>query len=363
MNNHLIHLAAFVFMLLTGSSTLYAQMTQPSSAANQTELKGESHADEQATEQHPPEENSSSDHSEVNAADLSKDSELFGRPSVQSMRDENSSQDKTNEPAQNQKTPSESSAADSKPVGTQAVKPSESVLKSANPADASKSPAVKKTRQATARSGDESSAQILDELPDDPDKSAAAGKPLNVVPSHQPWSYYKPLIERNIFTRTTPRSTAIKDKPQTTEQPVATKPSEPQASWVLTGIVIHEQGNYAFFENSLTNVTLRISAGQTLGQSRVSSIDSDHVLIAAQGENQQDGQRQDQRVSIGSTIDGSSATLGTPSSGSVFGDSTPATSSSQNGSSSSSSTPQLNDEAKMSVIERMRARRLQESGK
>lgn len=176
----------------------------------------------------------------------------------------------------------------------------------------------------------------------------------NLVPSRQPWEYYKPLVERNIFTRTQLRSSSERDRTQTSERTETTTPTAPKSSWVLTGIVIHAQGNYAFFENSLTNVTLRVTAGQSLGESRVTSIASDHVIAAA-GDSEQ-------TVAIGTTIDGSTATLGAARSGSVFGESTPPAEGATTPAGASSSTP-LDDPSKMSIVERMRARRLQESSK
>lgn len=186
-------------------------------------------------------------------------------------------------------------------------------------------------------------------------KKDVPAQPAKLVLEHRPWSYYKPLTVHNIFTRARAGEAEKPDKPVKSATPSTTADTQPQPEWVLTGIVIHADENLAFFENSRTHVTLRLKAGEEIGPSRLTSIRPDSVLLTTGGE--------DRSVQIGTTIDGSTASLGDATTGSVFGDSTPATSSTGSSATSSGSTPVLDDASKMSIIERMRARRLQESSK
>lgn len=184
-----------------------------------------------------------------------------------------------------------------------------------------------------------------------------AAKPVaGLLAEHRPWEYYRPIVERNIFTRSSGRSSgsASSNRPTRPSRPIA---SSSQATWVLTGIVLQGSAPVAFFENSASHQTMQVMVGQEVGQSVVLRIEPEYVEVRLD--------QQSRQVALGETVDGSPVSSGTGATGSIFGSTTD---SSDASSADQTQTPATSEDGVTkpgdvdSVIERMRARRLREAG-
>lgn len=173
-----------------------------------------------------------------------------------------------------------------------------------------------------------------------------------VIPPPKPWSHYRVLAERNMFTRTqaTARRPSTRDQ-QASTQPATTQPSRPRSSWILTGVVLYTEGPVAFFENSVSGMTMRVTVGQEIGSFKLHEVGDDHVKL-------QDEAQQISSVPVGQSIDGSDASLSATPRNSIFGDGEATSSDSgQSAEGGSGNRAESGSEANMSVAERMRARR------
>lgn len=343
MKQFIIQLFTALVLTLAGVTWFHAQSTAQAADTTPSEQTNE-HQSENPSAAHEADE--PSDDQTSDAKQHAADMKLFNTESA-----DGSAGDATDKTAKTSKVKPVPTLKNAVPPSVDAAADAKSKQAAALPLPSTSTDANEESDSGAQQPGNASSNTSADSVIEDASKSVDSPKTPNLLPARKPWSFYKPLVERNIFTRQQPRKTTTTDKPSTAPStPVS--PAAPTApNWVLTGIVIHEQGNYAFFENSQTNVTLRISAGQSLGESHIKTIEQDHVLLGGSESNS------DQRVSIGSTLDGSAVSLGNSSSGSIFGESTPDTAAAEG------SSPAANDPSKMSVIERMRARRQREGSK
>lgn len=178
----------------------------------------------------------------------------------------------------------------------------------------------------------------------------AAVKPAGLTRPQLPWSHYRVVAQRNIFTRRSSGSSSGGEttRPSTTESTQTAKPAA--ASWVLTGIVVQGSSRLAFFENTKTSQTLRVQAGQQVDEMVIQQIQPDRVILG-----KADVRRE---VRVGQSMDGSETSLGEASGDSIFGSSDGAATSGANGAAKSGSSPE-----EQSIIERMRARRAREGGR
>lgn len=187
-------------------------------------------------------------------------------------------------------------------------------------------------------------------VPSAANNGSPAVKAADLMQAQKPWSHYRVLAQRNIFTRRTSGSSTGESstRPATNEQ--TPTPQPPAAVWVLTGVVLQGGSSIAFFENTQTSQTLRVALGQKVDEAQVKRIEADRVWLT-QGNSQRE-------VRVGQTITGGQATLREPSGESIFGSSDAnapnATSGAGNPGGSAS---------EQSVIERMRARRAREAGR
>ena len=109
------------------------------------------------------------------------------------------------------------------------------------------------------------------------------------------WEKYKVIVERNIFLRQRSNYSHRPEFTHTTEMPMA----RPRSPIVLTGIIRQGSEHIAFLENTSTGVTLRVAAGSTYADGRVTRIELDHI------EYEKDDQTV--TVSIGSNLQGEPA--------------------------------------------------------
>jgi len=133
---------------------------------------------------------------------------------------------------------------------------------------------------------------------------------VDLTPPHKPWSHYQVIAQRNMFTRSSAEATRPRPGGSTGENRGGAT-ARPTASWILTGVVIRDEQKVAFFENSLSGMTVRVEAGQSVGDLQVAAIHHDRVEIRS-GDTTRS-------VEIGGTADGRQPTFSS-SGGSIFGD-------------------------------------------
>lgn len=173
-----------------------------------------------------------------------------------------------------------------------------------------------------------------------PDRSSSsngsAGSPIaDDNTDKSSFDHYKVLSDHNIFTKTRrPPST------QRSRDPRFDRPTpKPEVAFVLTGCVIEDDNRFAaFVENAQTGVTLKVSPGDSVASGKVSAIGFDFLEYESGG--------QKTRVEIGHNFTGSIASLAEviaapPTTGPTTG---PV------------------DLSNLSVEERLKRRRLQETG-
>ncbi len=137
-----------------------------------------------------------------------------------------------------------------------------------------------------------------------------ATRTVDLTPPHQPWSHYQVIAQRNMFTRGSSEASRPRPGGQSGENRGGGQ-ARPTATWILTGVVIRDEQAVAFFENSMSGMTVRVEAGQSVGDLQVTAIHSDRVEIQT-GAGTRD-------VQIGGTADGRQPTFSSGS-GSIFGD-------------------------------------------
>lgn len=148
---------------------------------------------------------------------------------------------------------------------------------------------------------------------------------------------YAVLSERNIFARSRGQSSQRSYIP-----PPSGGPSRPERGFILTGVFMEEgKGYLALIEDARGGNVLRLQAGQSVAQGKVTRLDLSSIDYESSGRTT--------RVEVGMSLDGG------VSSGPMIS-AMPTTNPSSSGSSSGSG-GSIND-----VLERMRQRRMQEMG-
>jgi len=122
---------------------------------------------------------------------------------------------------------------------------------------------------------------------------------LIAADGNEPFESYRILVDRNIFVRN--RRPPMPDRPdrRPTEYRAPTAPR-----LVLTGTARSGDSIIAFFENSRTGDTRRVSVGKTLGEAVIQAITLDGAVI-------QDGETT-RTIRIGSDLSGQTVALPRP---------------------------------------------------
>jgi len=107
------------------------------------------------------------------------------------------------------------------------------------------------------------------------------------------WEKYRLLVDRNIFLRYRRRRTTY--RPPTT-RPAPRRPRDSDQDIVLTGIGNRDGQTVAFFEDTVSEATVRARAGEAVGRGRIRSIWLDGV------EYERDGRTT--RIEVGRTLQG-----------------------------------------------------------
>lgn len=203
-----------------------------------------------------------------------------------------------------------------------------------------------------AQSGSRGSTPAVGASPESQTPAMDTAQVSRLIAPPKDWSHYQVIVQRNLFTRGSAETSRPRPTNPSGEGGRGSGQNRTRASWVLTGLVVRDDQSVAFFENSVSGMTLRITPGQSVGDLELDTIAADHVVVKTT-----DGPRQ---VFIGAAVDGRPVALSS-NTGSIFGDANsiaPSSTTQSGGASGSSLTP----EAEMSVVERMRARRARESG-
>ncbi len=168
---------------------------------------------------------------------------------------------------------------------------------------------------------------------------------------------FKLLWQRNIFSST--RQKVVERPPTETQSVIVTPPHDPATDWVLRGTLYRDRAWVALLENSKTGEALTASVGQVVAERTLTGITFDGVGLADGGS-----------IAPGQTLtggvagtSGSTGTSPTTSGGSA----SMATSTNPDATSDTpSDTPPADTSGGggggMSMLERLRQRRAQESG-
>ena len=155
------------------------------------------------------------------------------------------------------------------------------------------------------------------------------------------WDRYRVLSERNIFARDRGR--------RPTNRPVSSQPAiaiNPDKYLALTGIGQDGREGVAFVEDTRSRKTVRVRTGDPIGQGRLVKITLDYVEYQCKGSTT--------RIEIGSRLDGSRVSV-------VPTTTAPST---QPGAAVAASRPgDATDAGIAAILERMRRRREQETGR
>jgi len=172
-----------------------------------------------------------------------------------------------------------------------------------------------------------------------PDRSSSAGGPSGSSVADDntdksSFDHYKVLSEHNIFTKNRRPPSTQRSRDPRGDRP----PSKPEVAFVLTGCVIENENHYAaFVENAQTGVTMKISPGDAIATGKVTAIGFDYLEYESAG--------QKTRVEIGHNFTGSVASLAEVIAAPTTGPTTGPV-----------------DLSNLSIEERLRRRRLQETG-
>ena len=171
-----------------------------------------------------------------------------------------------------------------------------------------------------------------------PDRSSTGGASGTPIPDDNTdkssFDHYKVLSEHNIFTKNRRPPSTQRSRDPRFDRP----PSKPEVAFVLTGCVIEDVNRYAaFVENAQTGTTLKVSPGDAVASGKVTSIGFDYLEYESAG--------QKTRVEIGHNFTGSVASLAEVIAAPTTGPTTGPV-----------------DLSNLSIEERLKRRRLQETG-
>ena len=177
-----------------------------------------------------------------------------------------------------------------------------------------------------------------------------ATQPREVVPTRHGWSFYDPLIQRNIFSKT--GGAPVRDTRRDTGLTTPTyRPVSPSNVWVVTGTAIADGERAAFFENAQTGSAVRLKIGQAVAGGTLTAIESLSVTIQYDS-----GSR---TVEVGMQTDGREAPSSMPTPGAVAAAGA-STQPSDGTTPAATPAPAGATSAEAALLERMRARRAQE---
>jgi len=166
-----------------------------------------------------------------------------------------------------------------------------------------------------------------------PDRSSSASPVSDDNTDKSTFDHYKVLSEHNIFAKNR-RPTTRPSRDGRDDRP----PSKPEVAFVLTGCVIEDDNKYvAFVENAQTGVTLKVSPGESIATGKVTGVGFDYLEYESNG--------QKTHVEIGHNFTGSVASLAEVMAAPTTGPTTGPV-----------------DLSNLSIEERLRRRRLQETG-
>ena len=150
---------------------------------------------------------------------------------------------------------------------------------------------------------------------------------------------YGALLDNNIFLRDRRPARQPTTGPTTREAP----PAPPEKSWMLVGVVFEDGGFHAYFENLQTSSVNRLTLGESIANGAISEVYIDAIAYAVEG--------QVSWIEIGQDLTGAFPE----------GLATPERPAAASGSRTTAAPGQPNPNT-LSIEERLRQRRLQESG-
>ncbi|NJL30871.1 MAG: hypothetical protein HC898_04160, partial [Phycisphaerales bacterium] len=142
--------------------------------------------------------------------------------------------------------------------------------------------------------------------------------------------HYRVQADRNLFVR----RSGSRQSASNASTPANPTTSSPASQWLLTGTITLGPQQVAFFENSRSGETLRLTIGQTMPAGKLLKVETDQVTMEIEG--------QPQKVALGERL-------------------LPGTAASGSGDPASGVTDK--PESEMSLLERLRARRQKELGR
>jgi hypothetical protein len=173
--------------------------------------------------------------------------------------------------------------------------------------------------------------------------SASAPTSAPATPNGSTWESYGVIVTRNMFV--SDRGKLLRVQRTYTSR----RPRTSTQSLVLTGVAVQPPDTFAFFEDTRTGDTLRVSVGEAVGNGTLASVSLDGIEFL--------DNNVARKISIGQTLSGDSISL-------VYAPLTsqPTTGEADEGDVEATSQPaSTGNISSNDLLERMRQRRLQEN--